>query len=67
MIEITQLVGELQRMRWLVYRDDVVSIHYTGIVHRGRCIIGVDARWQPVQDRAVGVVFGSLWIGFCYK
>lgn len=54
-------------MKFLFYYEDVPSIHYTGIIHRGVCVVGIDWRWLPVEDRAIGLVFWNHWIGWCHE
>lgn len=55
------------KMRFLAYRDEDLSNTFTGIIHRGHIIIGVDVMWTPQEDRAIGIMLGSLWIGWCYR
>ena len=52
-------------MRFLVYHEDTPSTHYTGIVSRGRCVLGVEVLWNPAKNRAIGVIIWDYWIGFC--
>jgi len=52
-------------MRFLVYHEDTPSTHYTGIVSRGRCVLGVEVLWNPAEDRAIGLVVWDYWVGFC--
>jgi len=53
------------RMMFLLYREDTPSRHYTGLIHRGRCLLGVEFRWLPEQDRAIGLLIFDWWIGVC--
>ena len=53
------------RMKFLHYREDILSTHYTGLIHRGRCVLGVEFRWMPEEDRAIGILIWDYWIGFC--
>lgn len=56
------------KMHFLAYHEDeMISNKFTGIIHRGRIICGVDVVWMPQEDRAIGIMLGSLWIGWCYR
>lgn len=52
-------------MKFLHYREDTPSMHYTGLINRGRMVLGVEVRLLPMEDRAIGIVIWDYWIGFC--
>ena len=53
-------------MKFLSHTEDTPSIHYTGIIHRGRCVLGVEIRLYPRPDRVFAILIWDRWIGFAY-
>jgi hypothetical protein len=51
-------------MQFITYSDAIVTQHFTGIVHRGRPVLGVEIVMLPTKDRAFGILIGSRWIGW---
>ena len=52
-------------MRFLAYRENIHSEHFSGIHHRGVMVLGVEVLWHPAKNRAIGLVVWDYWIGFC--
>ena len=53
-------------LEFLTYTGAVITAHFTGLIHRGAPLVGVEVRLYPVKDRAVGVLLGSRFIGWAY-
>lgn len=53
-------------MKFLSYTEDTPSVHYTGLIHRGICVLGVEIRLYPKQDRVFAILVWNRWLGLAY-
>ena len=55
------------KLDFMVIRDDLPSVNFTGLISRGFCIIGYDVQLQPREHRSVGIVICQWFIGWVAK